>query len=123
MLVPQLTSFLIESSRMTIENRYYRDIIEGPSREDLRDSLGSKVNRRLDVTFRVKGKWFGHGETTPDEDYTCIINGLKWADHTGTLFEVEGYVIGVNNKDHKPYKLFEGTYSTVSRKGTLTIPF
>lgn len=111
-------------------------ITHGPSREDLRDSVGSKARQRIHVVFVVEeiprevggdSLFVALGPTreTKKVRLGAVINALGWADDSGVFFNLKGsFQIIEKGKPLDPEKFectFEATYDTNKRAGTIFI--
>ena len=71
-------------------------IDEGPSREDIRDSLGSRRDQRMKVVFTLNGRDRNVAMVHPlpvDRDQIrliVVINGMEWEDGSGESFNLTG---------------------------------
>ena len=133
MFLNQQTSSLKGRDMQTIEI----DIVNGPSREDVRDSLGSKPNHRLSVSFRMDlnqetaDEVAGHLPSFPTDqqqlDAEALINGMVWEDGTGECFSLSGYLMSVMYEDERGKesiqvgRLFKAHYNTNERRGLLEL--
>ncbi len=95
----------------------------GPSREDVRDSLGSRPHNPFLVKFEVKGgsnAFLLDEKLAAGESFTfiCSIRMMEWEDGSGESFNIGGYARRIFAESmlddlHKPFK---GYYSTRRRE-------
>lgn len=100
-------------------------IIHGPSREDVRDSVGSKKDQRINVTFVLNGNCRDVALVHPlpfgrNIRLICVINGINWIDGTGELFDLNGFAFKVEGQDELISRKFTADYRTDKRGGTIT---
>jgi hypothetical protein len=91
-------------------------LIGGPSREDLRDSLGSKSNQRIKVTFDI----VPDRETRFIHEFEAYINGMEWADGSGNSWNLTGWIIKCVGHPVFEKKSFVAHFDGDVRQGTLT---
>ena len=100
-------------------------IRNGSSREDLRDSLGSKPNQRTEVEFQLGPIMENKAELISFPDWSkfflrAVINGLEWKDGSGVSFNVSGYSTHIIGKNEPIQVRFKAHYNTETRTGMMT---
>lgn len=99
-------------------------ISRGPSREELRDSVGSKPKFRIWVTFilyrseakrKVLVNRYKFPDDSPDNvEVRGMINGYEWRDGSGESFRIKGQIKLIGQREAIP---FEANYFTNNRNG------
>ncbi len=109
---------------MTLEAKI--EIIGGPSREDLRDALGSRKDHRFQVTFVLNGHARDVAMVNPfplDQDkieLVANVNGMEWEDGSGESWNLRCYAVRINGQDELISRPFMAYYRTDKRKGQVT---
>jgi len=106
------------------------DVCGGPSREDVRDSIGSKPGRRIWLIFKVDvpehlvellHTQMGFEDQVGVVELECLVNSMSWLDNSGENFVLKGRT---KPKSVTPYQLtpaFLVEYQTDRRQGRIKI--
>jgi hypothetical protein len=103
------------------------NITLGGSREDIRDSLGSRAHRPFFVEFKTypmnyhEVAYMKLGITVSDGTVYALIRGLDWEDGSGESFNIRGSLKIESDPDKERVFRFNGYYHTKRRSGTLNI--
>ncbi len=116
---------------MATQNTVQVKIVNGGSREDLRDSAGSKSDFRIPLHLELetlkesKRIKIGRENYTLPVDITlnviCHVEGFEREDGTGNSFIVKLAIKSINGIDI-PYQRLNGYYHTADRKGFIHFP-
>jgi hypothetical protein len=112
----------------TPETQISFEIVNGGSREDIRDSIGSKPSFRILVGMTVNVKYddvlrlnwdYEFPKRKGYVDVLIVVDSLEWEDGSGESFNLKGRLKAVDSTKSKIP--FSGYYRTDIRKGLITL--
>lgn len=106
-------------------------ITNGPSHEEVRDSVGVRTRPRISVTFTIADiaqlchliPVGNQPHQTKDIKFTGVVDGMTWANGTGKDYILEIFMgsLSSGSEDIPFGRIFDAHYNTEARTGNMTL--